>query len=422
MTNNNLPKFNFSNELFMTLFGSFLLFFGVAISFYVTEQVAIYIEKWFNNNVIKYIGAGFVLSFCFISLVGALRWMVKSELTDMLLHGKDTMNKAVDNFKQYVFDSNSSSGVISEAKAILKERSKQVNLDVITAMGNYDDIQKKFIDQADILKDQYYLRILGTMLGTYGTNGIHLGEQLVKLAEKHPNEIPFSDIHFCSPGHVGTPVNSAKERSLYPFSARITAGKVLLKFIQYFKEKGISFPGDTFEINISFVEKDDIFPAIQLWGHQAAMILCSTGADDRINSNNVEITAVNEAMPIALMLMREYKLHDEPRTCKLDKTLKRLEEHLVNDFGMDSTTNPETEKWKWNRLEKSFYVDNYAILEEEGEYIKCLEMLTNKDEIVENIQQLKDSQSRKINLQDFTTIINNLEKATLEIAPLNIEP
>lgn len=277
------------------------------------------------------------------------------------------------------------------------------------------------------------------MIGTFHTNSLELAEQLKKLAEINEGK-PFNKSSFCSPGHLNTNLTSSTERieylneafkskrlkSLYPFASRLIAGKILLRLWEYYRESEKGKQSSNEEvicINLYFVERSDIFPAIQLWSNEAAMILPSASYSDRKNEKPKETNAVNEAMPVALVFRKNYDLKSvEDKKCNLSGTLKRLEEYLKQDYNMDETKNkPET--WELNTHTDTCTISNYIDLFEQSIFKELIDSYMSGNEkstIVKNIiDNLIHNNRKEFTYQEFSTFINNFFDIMTNITDFN---
>lgn len=428
-----------NTEIVQIILGTIGIYFLVTGSIWLSGFTSnFFVELWECSIHIKYFLRG-VLCIISILVVGAIiRFVYRKSLTSLLIRGAQKIGEATEQIDNVILNDG---GLIPESKVILKDQKSTKNIDKIALLGNYQEIQEKFIEKADLKNENHQqLRILGTMLGTFGEGGITLGEQLASLANNNnKNQLPYETIHFCSTGH---PKDSMKEikavNALYPFAARITAGMILLEYVKSINNfSSFNFP---MRIYLNFVEKDDIFPAIQSWGKKAAMVLCSTGATDRKNPtcHPPIISSVIEAMPIALFLREKYKLHNCESDCDLTNTLTRIENYLINDYKMDTPKIPDKskdyiEEWVCAKMDNYdndgfkyvFYVKNYQLLKEEITLKKRIETkYKNRDyekyedlirifETIKKSDQSITTDENYISKEDFENYISKLKTETL---------
>nr|VFJ67706.1 MAG: hypothetical protein BECKDK2373B_GA0170837_11964 [Candidatus Kentron sp. DK] len=309
-------------------------------------------------------------------------------------------------------------GLLSGAENILKVQKRINHIDQIVLLEKFDALQDRFIEVANIAelikKSPVDLRIVGTMLGTYGRSGLGLADHMVKLSER-ANKQPFSEAFFGVPGHASSQeIGGEGLRSLYPFSARIAAGDILLDLAKHWGDDLKHIDTEQLNIHISFVPREDIFPAIQLWGDNCAMVLCSTGTDDRTNFKKAnKIKAITDAMPVALVLLDRYKLQGLEKECDLNRTLGRIKSHLQKDY----LSSPQNEVWRISKVTRNIWVCNYQDLREEKEFLELAKPKVPDDHYKELLNGLNELRNNRVqhNLTDFARIIEILSKTTSAI-------
>jgi len=258
-------------------------------------------------------------------------------------------------------------GLIPATNKIVQDYKKSKHFNTLVLTGEFDDIQGSFIRVAGLEgRSGQDLRIVGTMLGTFGENGLNLSQHLSNLTTSHESNLtPFKRAYFAVPGHVngGVPTDD-DDYYLYPYSARITAADVLLKQTH-------ARLNEHLEVHIRFLPCTDIFPAIQLWDEACGMILPSAGVRDRTSDRTQRtVEAVTEALPLALVFLSNYKLtvNDREINCSLANTLSRLKKHLEHDYGLKEGG---CEVWRLAKSRDRIEVHNYnRDLEEHALFIR----------------------------------------------------
>ncbi|WP_319480260.1 hypothetical protein [uncultured Draconibacterium sp.] len=428
--------------IFEALMGTIGLVLFTAGSFWVTETAAAAIKNWGTPEWVVYLGGGLVSCSLFLIIILLFSFAIKRPIADIIKLSAYDLNVAVKRMK-YVFygegqpykNENPLTGILTDAEHILNEKKNEKNIDKIVLGGKYEELQSKFIEKSGLEKTENVdLYIAGTMLGTFCDDSTGLASQMVSLSIKNQNP-PFNNAYFCAPGHIckGDVCLNSKgphQRALYPFSARISAGDTLLQLCKNWKNNHFPLQRNL-GIFLSFVPQRDIFPAIQLWGQKAAMILCSTGTVDRKSeySNGRFNTAITKAMPVALMLTnKEYRLHcsnpEENKTpFKLDDTLMRLQHHIRWDYHIEK--NEKLEEWSLHafntEIEPRFSVKHYSSLEEEQEFLNLIDCSTryNKkvlDMVKKYLKRLSTSDENPMNLKEFEKIITKIKEITYTLS------
>lgn len=430
--------------IFYNLLGTIALVLLTTLSFWVTKQAANAIEHLTKEEWLVYLGGGLVSSSCFVIIILLFSYTIKIPITNLLKVSALDIHNAICRLK-YVFygegkptkNEDAISGILTDAEHILNEKKHTKNIDKIVLGGKYEELQSKFLEKAKIQNiDSIDLYIVGTMLGTFCKDSTGLATQMVSLSSNNSNKIPFNNAYFCAPGHrcdrgqqdLTDNFKGPHRRSLYPFSSRVAAGDTLIELCKYWYKADYPLKRDL-SIHLTFVEKRDIFPAIQLWGEQAAMILCSTGTADRKNENENEqlSTAITRAMPVALMLTNKpYKLsgkENEETEFSLSQTLIRLKQHIRWDYNIEK--NNSIEEWVLRSFDSNvkprFLIKNYTPLQEEIEFLELVDSSTlygrrNLNTIKKNLERLADSDKKPLDLSEFEKIINTIKDVTYSLS------
>lgn len=194
------------------------------------------------------------------------------------------------------------------------------------------------------------LRILGTMMGVVGDNSFKVVDHIGTLTEKRiedPGKLPrfyppFKECRLVVPSgpqNGDTIDRNDKGYRQYPFCCRSFALSLLLRIreeLRKHREDLSTFLKGKISVRIRFSELADAFPALQMWDKERCLIICSVGVADRgsADPNARPITAINQAMPIALGIKKHIKreFSRESRDYYLEDTLERLVEYFDKDL------------------------------------------------------------------------------------------
>ncbi|MFY0632082.1 MAG: hypothetical protein JXR05_17110 [Flavobacteriaceae bacterium] len=415
------------------------LIFLTTGSFALTNYVSSIIKLWKVNDYLHYLGGGICFGVCFIFISILFSYTVKKPIDSLLKVSARDINKAV-NRMNYVFYGVGTAkgnkgdipikGILEDAEYLLKEKKNEKNIDKIVLGGKYHELQAKFIKTAELTDTKNIeLYIVGTMLGTFGESGTGLASEMVKLSKENDNHKPFSKAYFCSPGYQKNSITrsnkNSEKRALYPFSSRVSAGETLLELFKHWDQNNCTID-ESIVIYLTFVERRDIFPAIQLWGDQAAMILCSSGTTDRRNRNENGTTSniITEAMPVALMLKNKpYELYgEEGVSFDINSTLTRIRDHIEVDYNIEG--NIEKEEWELNFYDKdskpNITIRNYKLLQEEEELVRLVELSKKYSKRIKTIKKylllLANSDKEPLGIRKFEEIISLLKEITFSLS------
>jgi len=242
------------------------------------------------------------------------------------------------------------------------------NIGKIVLFGSYDNILQKFLNIIDKPQEKE-LYIIGTMLGVFGENSLSLAQQIHNNCVTEVGlELPFKyRAHIGVPGHKSkTGFNKVPDqvRCIYPFSARVAAIELLSAFANMNDTEALKnkLQGNKLEISIHYIERVDIFPAIQMWEDDYAMVICSTGADDRFSEES-RLTAIHDSMQLAMIIQNEMELDGKPKKTNLKASLERVLRMIKNDYL--TTKEDVVEMWTLDPVSMSISVKNYTKLYEE---------------------------------------------------------
>lgn len=357
------------SEYIKLLLGTLVLVTLSAVAFYYSTKAAGAIETWKCPDYAQFLFKGSVLALFFLLIGGCLLYGLNWPIVNLLNVNANKLAKAT---KALCGDDTGQVGVLVDIQNMITTHRTQRNIGEIALVEReFDNLQKAFLKHSgvsDVSAKTLTLRIVGTMLGTYGQYGLGLADEISDLFKKKVGHgrPPFRVAYFGAPGHLdgvdeqayngitGTGLNC-----LYPYSARITACKLLLSVCETLNNELHGEVGDTLRVNIRYVPVSDIFPAIQLWGDECGMVLFSTGHQDRQSAR---------ALPVAVMLKKEvsvYGTSSEPVTFNLAKTLERLNQHLKHDFGLHHPSQ-RMESWELDTISRTLCVASYQSLLEQA--------------------------------------------------------
>lgn len=177
-----------------------------------------------------WLGAGLILAIWIlliaVLLVNLIEWPVKK----IINRSANALNEATPRLE-------------SATKDIINLQKQIRNINEVVLLEDFESLQKKFMEVTELIGHSHKLelRIVGTMLGTYGKASLSLADQLVSISEK---QLPFKEAFFCVPGHKPGSRGGTSRRSLYPFSARISVGKILIALSKAVKEHSIGLNPD----------------------------------------------------------------------------------------------------------------------------------------------------------------------------------
>lgn len=357
----NTEKLDPKNESLMnahakTIGGTIGLVFIVTLGFGASDWVMTVMENRGAWIVFSYLGAGLVMSIFFV--VAGLGLSFLSDHKVPIL-----MRIQLNNLRETTSGLVDASKSLGDASDIIKELQANLqNIGQVVLLDDFDKLQSSFMSATDLSKpdvskpdkvSKKKLRIVGTMLGTYGQKSLGLADHLVTLC-RETKEAPFEEAYLGVPGHEKGKGGGDGLRSLYPFSARVAAGKILVEVSRAVQKHSAALHPTGLKIHIKFLKQDDVFPAIQVWDQECAMILCSAGAEDR--KDNGGSHAVFKAMPVALMLKEKNILTGcGEHPLFVSNTLKRIREHLENDYDLNSYS----ETWTLESEGDHVKVDKY---------------------------------------------------------------
>ena len=435
-------------KIFLSTIGLFAASVG---SVFLTDLVMNILrrEEGFKN-IVYYSISGLVLAIIIVLIGVAINFLIGNKITNLMFKSANDLKKATDEANKLFFGEDNKSGALSVAENIIELHNKSKNIDnILISTDSFEKIQDKFFEITKIRDiSNLHLYIVGTMIGTFNKNSLQLSKHLTKLAKEN-NGRPFETASFCSPGFKNIKRSSKKRdeylsdlfsgnneiKSLYPFASRFISSQILLDYWKNYRidnYKASRLKKSFITINLYFVEKSDIFPAIQLWGNQAAMILPSAGYEDRNDEGkdevegNEENDAVNEAMPVAIVFRKKFTLEPAQKKCNLNETLKRIENHLKQDYNMnmDEKEINKTEKWQINANTGNFYVKNYISLYEQKIFTNLIdEKLKDKERAIkEKGNYVKEvfsdliNNNKEFSSEEFETFVNSFNETLIAIS------
>jgi hypothetical protein len=341
------------------VFGSVGLVVLAALAFILTNEATKLMESWNGPDFLKYMAAGVVLAVFFLLIGWFLLRTLEWPILNILHHNANVLTRTTDKLTTFFLGS---SGVLVDLETLVNSHRAQYNIGQVALVEReFDNLQKAFVTHSGLSSpttNTLTLRIVGTMLGTYGQYGLGLADEISDLFKERAgyHSPPFHTAYFGAPGHlVGSDEDAYASitglNCLYPYSARITACKLLLSVCETLNNELHSELGDTLRVNIRFLRVSDIFPAMQLWGDECGMVLFSTGHQDR---------QAARAVPVAVMLKKEVSIYSNstsPMKLSLANTLKRLNQHLKRDFGLDHPSD-RMESWELDAVHRTLRVVN----------------------------------------------------------------
>lgn len=407
------PKVTFWTEYVKTALGIIVFMLICVGGFWVSSLISSELMEKDWGEVAALLVAGLSLAAIVLILGGVLTWMLNRSVVTIageyllkLGHSYTNIDQTAKSHADQLNDCARSlrsstklintilvdedKGLIPATKDIVQEYVKAKHFGRIVLTGEFDEIQRNFMSSAELKGSvSNELRIVGTMLGTFGESGLNLASHLSNLTTAHEQRLaPFKKAYFGVPGHVDGGIRkNDDDYYLYPYSARITAADVLLK------QKHANLK-EHLEIHIRFLNRSDIFPAIQLWDDKCGMLLPSAGVRDRTSDRRYDkLEAITEALPIALVfLSQDYTLtvNNSERKCNLTDTLCRLKEHLENDFEL---TGEGCEVWSLSKSRDRIHVHNFnRELDEHAMFIREVERrLGPGQNVVDDIEKIIDT-------------------------------
>lgn len=156
-----------------------------------------------------------------------------------------------------------------------------------------------------------------------------------------------------------------------------------------------------------------------MWGEKCAMVLCSTGAEDRMDDSGSNSAAITTAMPVAMVLKEESKLHTHDNSLKMTKTLCRIKEHLECDYGLKRDNAGEI--WTIKDGGKKVSIEGYQILEEQKHFLdRAKEAKMNHNALSalrRNLESLEKSGVNpcEMSIDEIGELISRLDKAAEKI-------
>ena len=235
-------------EVVKILIGTVVLVASAAGSFILAEKATTSLRALCLNDWLCIGGAGFVLALCYMVITAIFLFLLEVPIATLLTRSVGSFNVIIKRMKHVFIEENGCeelglSGLIKDAEKVLNEKKNILNIDKIVIAGNYDQLQERFLEKAELDDNKMMeLYIVGTMLGTYSTDGTNLA-QYIHEKIKQSGHTPFSKAYFCSPGHRIIQNRKTNQhnhrRSLYPLSARIVAGEILINIHDAYKEINI---------------------------------------------------------------------------------------------------------------------------------------------------------------------------------------
>lgn len=421
-----LAKIGLDEKVRKVLIGAFGLVLASSLAFVTTDMAADIIrEKWTNANLIAYFVGGFIFAIWIVVIGAVLSYLSELRVRDILnwsanrlKRNTHKLNLATDRLNVTLIGPDGDTGLLGVAKEIVDGEQAKQNINRIVLLDDFKDLQRRFMDLTGVSDKcgNLNLRIVGTMLGTFGLGSLSLAKNLVDKAEGRP----FEMASFSVPGHKTDDPPDNEERwemdqSLYPFSARIAAGEILIAF--WHKLNGhISdvLSGGNLKIKIYFQRRVDIFPAVQLWEGHSALIVCSTGTRDRVNRKPGTTTAVTDVMPVGIMLQKEPEV-DGIQNCDLSSTLGRIKSHMECDYAGDVY-----ETWTMDKTCGDISVDAYCNLYEEVKFRELAKRTLKTDNehamLVDCLEKLKKTSQEACKPAEFEAMIKVLAESTARIA------
>ena len=398
-------------QLICILLGVIVLVVASAASFALASRARDFIRDPSSpTRYIEHLVVGFVLAISFVIIGIGFAVLVRRRVTDIMIGAAKTLEKVTPELE-------------AATKDILDLQKQIRNIGQIVILERFDNLQERFMEITELIGKSHdlELRIVGTMLGTYGEGSLGLANTLIRISVESKT-LPFEAAYFCVPGHrKGDEVGVGSE-SLYPFSARVAAGKILLAVSKPIQRGDLALPPAGLGIHINFLDQVDIFPAIQMWGNDRAMVLCSTGAEDRKDyrsgdGNRIMSTAVTKAMPVALMLKKESQLHGNDKPHTITRTLRRIRRHLDEDYGLASAADGR-EVWTLTENGTQITVKGYTKLVEEDHFLTAAaDAKVDRAALEEYFGRLNlDRPAFSMSTQEFLRCNDMLAEATLEVA------
>lgn len=231
------------------------------------------------------------------------------------------------------------------------------------------ETESEFICSDDLINGyNETLRIVGTMIGTYGESSFNVVEHIGRLTElkckrtpSHPE--PFKECRIVVPSCKGYEPDSDDSApcTRYPYAARAFAIKTLLKIQEAWANAAIEKRPDV-SIRIRFSRMRDSFPALQTWDRCQCLIVPSVGYEDlhQIASSET-ITAISEAIPFGIGVREKFisTVSGKERTCELDRTLSRIMKHFDDDLFHERVSGDEIETWSFVPHEEKILVKDW---------------------------------------------------------------
>jgi hypothetical protein len=414
---------NAGRELLKVILGAVGLFFMCGLTIVITNAAGKALEAGGIPHPFQLFLTSLVVTACFFIIAFTLVKLVEWPILTKLGAGTNALSSAASDYKKAASDyktvSSKTNDLMKEVNNTLDKSNKQQNVGQNVLFGNYADIQKDFLLSVEGRAGKT-VTVLGTMLGTFGKNSVSFAKQLnAHCVNGQKNCKPFAKAFFCVPGHkTTTKVMKHDARCLYPISARIAAAETLIEFSQSQSATDLqsSLKGGNLIIEIRFVNRLDIFPAIQLWEKDHAMIICSTGANDRF-SDRQHITSISKSMKVAMVIKKHAQLY-EGKTDMSD-SLARIHNMIEKDY-LNSRL---YERWVLHGETNRISIQKFRELKEKEAFLHLAnsryEDKSNHADLMNDLTNaftnLKDS-SKEFKPDELQTLINIIKKATGAIA------